>query len=226
MWSSPELDGMATVTALMSAERARAAMTRLDTMARHLAGQDDEVRTLAQLRADIFADLLVAGETDAVDRTIRATVAITVPVLTLLGASEEPATLEGYGPIDIDTAKQLAGTATSWVRVLTHPVTGTVLDVDRRTYRVPNDLRRWVQLTRPSCAFPGCPRLARECDLDHRIDWQYGGATSDENLDPACEHHHRIKHGTLWRSYRCPTTDATWWVSPTGTRSASDPAPF
>lgn len=59
--------------------------------------------------------------------------AITVPVMTLLVESDEPATLDGYGPIDLDTAKCLAGSATSCIRVLTHPVTGTVLDVDRTT---------------------------------------------------------------------------------------------
>lgn len=110
--------------------------------------------------------------------------------------------------------------------MLTDPVTGTVLDVDRRTHRVPVDLKRWVEITRSTCTFPGCSRLARECDLDHRLDWQFGGKTSDDNLDPACEKHHMVKHGTRWESYRCPTTGVTWWVSPTRTRSATDPAPF
>ena len=226
VWSPPELDGSATVSGSMSAADAHAAMTRIDAIARNLARRPGENRTLAQLRSDVFVDLLVGGVTDAAPATIRATVAITVPALTLLGASEEPAMLEGYGPIDLETARELAGSATSWVRVLTDPVSGTVLDVDRRTYRVPADLRRWVELTRATCAFPGCSRLARDCDLDHRLDWQLGGATSDDNLDPACEHHHMVKHGTQWVSYRCPTTGVTWWVSPTGARSASDPAPF
>ncbi|MFH8251911.1 DUF222 domain-containing protein [Microbacterium sp. B2969] len=226
VWSAAELDGMGSLGASMPAAKARAAWSRIDAIARRLAAAKGEERTLAQLRADVFADLLISGVTEAAGPNIRAIVAITVPVLTLLGASDEPAMLEGYGPIDIETAKQLAGSATSWIRVLTDPVTGTVLDVDRRTHRVPADLQRWIQVTQATCVFPGCSRPARECDLDHRLDWQYGGTTSSDNLDPACEHHHMIKHGTRWESYRCPATGVTWWVSPTGMRSASDPAPF
>ena len=84
-----------------------------------------------------------------------------MPVLTLLGQADEPATLDGYGPIDLETARRLAGGAKSWVRILTHPVTGTVLDVDRKTYRVPKALRRWLGVREPVCPFPGCIRSAR-----------------------------------------------------------------
>lgn len=83
---------------------------------------------------------------DAARRTFRnappATVVVTVPGLTLLGRGDEPATLEGCGPIDLDTARRLAGSATSWVRLLTHPVSGAPLVLDRTTYRVPVALRR------------------------------------------------------------------------------------
>ncbi|WP_345800424.1 DUF222 domain-containing protein [Microbacterium sp. AZCO] len=226
VWSSPELDGMARIDVFASAERVHEAVSRVDAIARHLAAQDGEDRTLAQLRAAVTIDLLTRGQLDAAGPALRATVAVTVPVLTLLGASDEPATLDGYGPIDIHTARRLAGSATSWIRVLTHPVTGTVLDVDRRTHRVPADLQRWVRATQSTCVFPGCCRLARECDLDHRLDWQYGGATNGTNLDPACTHHHMVKHGTRWRSDRCPESNVTWWVSPTGLRCAADPPPF
>ncbi len=51
-------------------------------------------RTLAALRS------LGAG--------ISAIVNVTVPVLTLMGTSEEPGELEGYGPIDPETARRLA----------------------------------------------------------------------------------------------------------------------
>jgi hypothetical protein len=44
-------------------------------------------------------------------RGIAPTVFVTVPALTLVGRSDEPAVLEGYGPIDIDTARELAGRA-------------------------------------------------------------------------------------------------------------------
>ncbi|MBD3943829.1 DUF222 domain-containing protein [Microbacterium sp. NEAU-LLC] len=159
-------------------------------------------------------------------RRDRASVAITVPVMTLLGHSDEPATLDGYGPIDTDTARRLAGEASSWVRILTHPVTGTVLDVDRTTYRVPKALRRWLGVRDPMCISPGCTRLAQDCDIDHRLDWQYGGTTSDTNLAPLCRGHHVVKTKSKMMLYRDETTGARWWVTPTHLTVPVEPAPF
>ncbi|WP_024477485.1 DUF222 domain-containing protein, partial [Arthrobacter sp. CAL618] len=51
---------------------------------------------------------------------VQAKVFVTVPVMTLLGG-DAPGELEGYGPIDPETARQLAGHAPSFTRILTHP---------------------------------------------------------------------------------------------------------
>src|SRR5690606_17385277 len=108
-------DGMGWLTAYLPVAELRAIDSRLNDIARISANEPGESRTLAQLRVDIFRDLLIdapvdlAGNelTNAVDtsrfRGIRPTVMVTVPVLTLLGRGEEPATLEGYGPIDDET---------------------------------------------------------------------------------------------------------------------------
>ncbi|MFT4135742.1 DUF222 domain-containing protein [Microbacterium sp.] len=242
VWLTPELDGMASVTIMSSAADVYAMYGQTDATARHLRQHEGETRTLAQLRADVLIDLVNAGATasaalDAPTGAAACTcatrparpqpaVAITVPVMTLLGQGDEPATLDGYGPIDLDTARRLAGQASSWVRILTHPVTGTVLDLDRRTYRVPKALRRWLGVRDPVCIFPGCSRPARTCQLDHRLDWQYGGTTTDANLAPQCEPHHVLKTKSLWRPYRCPVTGATWWISPTAEVVEADPPPW
>ncbi|MGC0370967.1 DUF222 domain-containing protein [Microbacterium sp. SLBN-111] len=247
VWMAAELDGMATLTAFLPADRAAAAMTQLDSTARHLATAEGEERTLAQLRADAFADLLtgvgMAGDAAAdssasrmdagTERAPRPTpaparpsVIVTIPALTLLGADNAPATLDGYGPIDLDTARRLAGEATSWIRVLTHPVTGTPLALDRTTYRVPTALRRWLGVTSSTCAFPGCGRPARDCDLDHLHAWSEGGATDDDNLDPECRHHHRLRHETRWAASRDPDTGDLAWTTPLGAQVDADPPPF
>ena len=99
--------------------------------------QEGETRTLDQIRADVIADLLIEGRTDlhpAEARGIRATVAVTVPVLALLESAHEgaePAVVEGVGPIPVERARELAGGAEGWMRVLTHPETGMVLSVGR-----------------------------------------------------------------------------------------------
>lgn len=220
VWLTPELDGMATLTAVLPAADAHALMTNLDSAARDLRGADGEERTLAQLRADVLVALVPSD--CAPSRA--ASVAITIPVLSMLGKSDEPATLDGYGPIDLETAKRLAGSAKSWIRILTHPVTGTVLDVDRKTYRVPADLRRWLGVQHPLCISPGCGRLARDCDLDHRIEWQYGGRTASDNVAPLCEPHHIVRHGSKWKLDR--EEHGLVWTTPTGFRWDVDPPPF
>ncbi|UOE43023.1 HNH endonuclease signature motif containing protein [Agromyces larvae] len=185
----------------------------------------DTSRTLDQRRADAFRDLLIDGRTDGgvTGRSIAPTVAVTVPVLTLLGARDEPATLDGYGPIDADTARRLATHAPSFTRILTHPVTGAVLDVDRRSYRPPAELATWVRLRDETCRFPGCNRSARGCDLDHTVAWVDGGRTAHDNLAHLCSAHHHLKHESSW-SVRAIGDGALEWRSPSGRRHTTVPA--
>ncbi len=253
---TPELDGMASVTAFMDAVKAARIQERVEDHAQHLRAQSGETRTLTQLRADVFTDLLTAdasidagvdtndanahagsegadADVDAAaDDTkrrgsrITTTIHLTIPALSLLGQSTEPAILDGYGPIPLDQARELAAGAEQWVRVLTHPIDSTVLDVERRTYRVPKSLRRWLGIRRPVCPFPGCQKPAKRCHTDHRRRWADGGHTSAHNNDPFCENHHIIKDETLWRVDRDPVTGKLTFTSPTGVTVEEDPPPF
>lgn len=272
VWVTAELDGMATLSALMPADRAYAAMSTLDRAARHLATAPGEDRTLAQLRADVMADLLVtpaggpasrpptvsdppaaSGSPAASDppttsdppvapsspatspqpatptartRPGSASIVVTVPALTLLGAGDEPALLDGYGPIDLDTARRLAGESATWTRLLTHPLTGVPLALDRTSYRVTAALRRWLGVTSPTCIFPGCGRAARACDIDHLTAWSDGGTTDADNLEPECRPHHRLRHETKWTPVRDPDSGDVRWRSPLGHETGVDPPPF
>lgn len=152
----------------------------------------------------------------AVPASIRPTVHVTVPVLTLLGLEEAPADLDGYGPIDADTARALASHAASFTRLLTDPITGAVLDVDRTSYRVPSDLRRWVQVRDGTCRFPGCTRVAVRCEVDHSEAWAADhGTTAHDNLAHLCAAHHHLKHETAW-SVRHLDDGVLEWTSLTG----------
>jgi len=128
-------------------------------------------------------------------------VAVTVPVLTLLGGNE-PGILNGHWPIDAETARKLAADAPSFIRLLTHPVSSAVLDLDRTAYRPPADLKRWVGIRDYQCDFPGCGRLAKSCDLDHLTSRVAGGATSESNLHALWRDHHRVKHESKWAPER------------------------
>ena len=217
---SPDRDGMAWLSAHLPAHQALAIYNRVTDVARSLQGPAED-RTLTQLRADVFSDLLVEGETGTL-RGIRASVLVTVPVLTLLGSSEEPANLEGYGPIDAETARWLAARAPSFMRLLTHPETGVVLSLGRTRYAVPRDLRTWLRVRDGTCRFPGCSRAARVCEVDHTDDWQFGGETRHDNLAHLCKSHHHLKHHTGWVVEQ-RGGGVLEWTSPLGKKYLVDP---
>ena len=163
------------------------------------------------------------GSTAELFRRIRPRVMVTVPVLTLLGAGDEPAVIEGYGPIDEDTARLLTAEAPSMTRLLTHPESRAVLSVGRTKYRVPADLRSWLRVRDGTCRFPHCGRSASNCDLDHTTDWQHGGRTDWRNLAQLCPKHHRLKHHGGWKVTQHDDTGALTWLSPAGRRYRTSP---
>jgi len=133
-----------------------------------------------------------------------------------------PALLDGAVPIDTRTARLLAGTATGWDRVLTHPVTGAVLAVDR--YRPSEQLRRHLRARDQRCRFPTCGLAARKCDLDHNDAASSGGPTSDGNLSAFCRRHHTLKHASPWH-VRHRADGLIEWTSPTGKTYVDTPPP-
>jgi len=219
----PEPDGMASLTLYDSAEKVAGAYERVMLAALSLQGPE-EVRTLTQLKADVFADIILDGVTPSgLGKGIRGAVNVTVPVLTLMGLGEEPGFLEGYGPIDPDTARQIAAGAPSFTRILVHPETGAVLSVGRDRYAVPEDLKRFLRVRDKTCRFPGCNRSAAHCDLDHSLDWQFEGLTAHDNLAHLCPACHALKSETGWRVLHLG--DGTLeWTSPTGRTFVSEPA--
>ena len=93
----------------------------------------------------------------------------------------EPGNLDGYGPIDPDTARALAAKCPSCVRILTHPETGAVLSVGRDRYTIPTSLRTMLRVRDGTCRHPGCSRAATRSDIDHSLDSAFGGKTDHNN---------------------------------------------
>ncbi|WP_448004110.1 DUF222 domain-containing protein [Agromyces bauzanensis] len=219
----PAPDGMAWFGLYVEAERAVAIDARLTVLAAREASGD--TRTTAQRAADLAADLLLGGVLADDDRTrwgvagstgaVRPCINVTVPVLTLLGLDDEPAELEGYGPIDAETARLLAAHAPSMRRILVHPEIGTALSYGREHYRAPADLDGFVRVRDGRCRFPGCSRRAEYADLDHTVARAHGGETADTNLAALCRHHHRLKHESGWRVVQEPGGEMRW-TSPAG----------
>ena len=223
-------DAMAWLHLHIPAVEAQAVLDRATSIAKVLAAEQGEVRTLDQLRADVLCDLLIEGDTTSHPeraRGIRASVAVTVPALSLLGegagaGAAGHALVEGIGPIPLDRARELCGGADGWMRVLTHPETGMVLSVGRDQYRPPPALRRLVRWRADRCMAPGCGMPASRCEIDHSIAWEHGGTTSLWNTAPLCRGHHIVKHHGGWtlRQFENGTIE---WTSPTGRRYLVEP---
>lgn len=223
-------DGMGGLLVRMPSVQAHAIFNRLTDAAHGIDGPLEQ-RTLAQRRADIFMHVMLAevdGQIfgvvpDEFDdenfvkwfRGIKAEVAISVPVLNLLGQSDEPATLDGWVPIDPETARVLAGRATSFIRILTHPETGATLSVGRDRYRATVDMRRAIQIRDNTCRFPGCSQAADRSDLDHIHEYQDGGETSLANLHALCPGHHTLKSTGAWTVVAHADGSETW-TTPSG----------
>ncbi|MCU1577708.1 MAG: hypothetical protein JWP70_2412, partial [Leifsonia sp.] len=96
--------------------------------------------------------------------------------------------------------------------------------VGRESYRVPQDLKNWLQVRDVTCRFPGCSRQAAQCEIDHTRDWAHDGQTRHDNLAHLCKSHHTLKHNTDWQvtQARDGTGNLTW-TSPTGRDYTTEP---
>ena len=195
----PLPDDMAELYALLPALQAAAIDTALTAAARSMKANraPGDRRTIDQLRADALAAPFEAGlrtgvlETPATAgqqirlanvRGAKAQLNVTVPASVLLGISDAPGSLAGYGPITAETARLVATDAT-WRRILTDPASGTVLDVGTTTYRPPAPLDRHVKMRDGTCRGSGCNWPARLCELDHTVPFPEGPTAAD-NLGP------------------------------------------
>lgn len=224
--SNPNPAGTATLMGInLAPDRVEAALSRVDHIAASLR-KDGDSRSLDQLRADVFLDLL-AGHPLERASTGRGMVDLRVDLATLTRQSDEPGELGGYGPVVADLARQLAEAQTDseWRFAVTDPDTGQIV-VDGITRRRPlTRQRRSVEARSPTCIFPGCRMPATQSDLDHRQPWSEGGATDEDNLDPNCRYDHVIRHHHGW-NYQPLENGDFLWTSPLGltyTTSGSSP---
>jgi hypothetical protein len=224
---APDRDGMAWLSAYLPADTAAGIWERTTAAARALQGTD-EARTLSQLRADVAATWLLTTSADGGGvcggvPSPRAQVLVTVPVLSLLGATEEPAVLDGYGPIPPSMARRLvADGADSFHRVLTDPRDGAPLEIGRSSYRLTKAQRQWLRLRDGRCPFPGCSNHSLDNDADHLLAWADGGTTGISNLGQPCPKHHRLKHRSAWTPAGASKDHPPGWTAPTGRHYPSE----
>jgi hypothetical protein len=107
------------------------------------------------------------------------------------GCSEpgEICEIEGAGPVPVSTARRLSSDAI--IKALA--VNGTdITRVVAHGRSIPAALGTAIRTEQRACSIEGC-EVDRHLELDHNIPWALGGATSRENVDPLCSHHHDLK---------------------------------
>ena len=109
---TPVADGMSEIWMLLPDTGATTFMTAIDALARRVSCDDD--RTADQRRADAAVQLalntLHGSTSDELPREhgLRPSVQVTVALSTLLGLDEQPAELDGSGPIPASVARRLS----------------------------------------------------------------------------------------------------------------------
>jgi Domain of unknown function (DUF222) len=213
---TPQDDGITELWALLPAEGA----ALIEAVLHSLTSGQTDARSADQGRADALIDVftrVLADPNLPEQHGQRPAIQVTVSIGTLLGCDNQPAHLDGYGPITAALARHLATDQTgTWRRLVTDEA-GQLLDYGRKTYRPPANLTHHIIARDQTCTFPGCQRPAKLCDLDHAEAWATGGPTTSQNVGPLCQRHHNAKHHAGWRITRQP--DGTReWTSPTGHR--------
>ncbi|RDI69026.1 HNH endonuclease signature motif containing protein [Nocardia pseudobrasiliensis] len=228
-------DGMAVFDGLLPAVGAQTVAMRLREMSLQVCPADP--RTMPQRRADALVALAEGaarlrcecgrGQQCTAPKVTggrrRPLIQIGVSAASLLGTSEDPAYLAGYGPIDAELARRIAESAEFEVipeRAEDPTTTEESIREDPSLW-----LDREVRAVDGLCRFPGCTMPAAQGRLDHsepfdRAHPGRGGATVLGNLAVLCSRHHRLKRAAdrdeiAWRTRRTDT-DRLHWTSPGG----------
>jgi len=187
-------DGTANFSGVqLPADKSQAAARRINRMAHDLKRSGDE-RSIDQIRADLFLDLL-NGSSVSNGGGDRGVVDIQVGLSTLLELDDKPGEIPGWGPVIADIARKVIQEQleSEWRYTITDQ-NGAVVSNGSTRRRPGAGLKRQVQAQTPVCVFPGCRIPSLDCDLDHNQPWVEHGPTEPENLGPLCRHHHVVRH--------------------------------
>lgn len=152
--------------------------------------------------------------------------------------SDEPALIDGYGPIPAELARRLALAeenhpedqpgkhASVWLRRLyTNPTTGQLVAMESTRRHFPPGLRKYLILRDRTCRTPWCDAPIRH--TDHVTPAQSGGATSAANGQGLCEACNHTKQAPGWtaqpHSASTGAGTAVHIITPTGHHYLSRP---
>ncbi len=194
----PAPDTMCYLTALLPVAQGVAAYAAL-TRAADTARAAGDPRGKGQVMADTMVER-VTGQAEA--QAVPVSIDLIMTDTALFAGGDEPAHLDGYGPIPAGVARHLATIGSrerTWLRRLyTSPATGQLVAMDAATYRFPKGLARLIRLRDQLCRTPWCGAPIRH--LDHPDPHAEGGETSEPNSQGLCEACNHHKQAIGWRA--------------------------
>jgi hypothetical protein len=222
----PAPDVMAMVTGLLPVAQGVAVWKALDEHARTIQGDGDE-RSLDQIKADTFVERLTG---QAVAAHVPVSVTLVMTDTALLAGGNEPAVLEGHGPVPAVLARDLlAGLpkaeALKLRRLFTDPADGRIVGMDSTQRCFTGALRELITTRDQLCRTPWCGAPIR--DVDHIQPYAGSGRTALANGQGLCRRCNHAKQAPGWRSELVPGarhTVAT--TTPTGHRYISTAPPL
>jgi hypothetical protein len=214
-------DGRVRLEGLLDAEGGAVVKTAIDAVLGPRSNTD--LRTEGQRRADGLVDVAKrclegrkVGETGGQ----RPHLNITVELETLLALRDNPGSIDGVGPMVLETIERHLCDASVSVTAL---LNGEVVMAGKERRSFSPALRRALSVRKRTCQFPGCDRPVSWCEGHHLWRWLFGGKTTLDNGCLVCGGHHRLLHEGRWRLER--ESDGWVAVSPSGERHKSVKAP-
>lgn len=151
-------------------------------------------------------------------------VQLVIDLETLRGERDNPALLHGC-PIPASMARDIAGYARAFRRIVTDPVTGVALDYGREQY-LPGPLRDYVLHRDGGCRIPGCGcRSIALLDMDHALRFP-DGPSDPSNTGALSRRCHQIKTAGLIDLVDGRPDGSVTLVTMLGQRVRIPPRPF
>jgi hypothetical protein len=199
----PAPDTMAVLTGLLPVAQGVSVLASLRARADSLRSHGDQ-RSRGQIMADTLVER-VTGQTTADAVPVEVRLVMTDQTLLNHGNTpDEPAHLDGYGPLPADLAHRLARTAATnaglWLRRLyTHPHTGALVAMESRRRRFAGELADVLIVRDQTCRTPWCGAPIKH--NDHVKPVEDGGPTSEANGQGHCEACNYAKQAAGWHTH-------------------------
>jgi hypothetical protein len=234
----PAPDAMAYLTALLPVGPAVACLAKLTAAATELKAAGDP-RSRGQLMADLLVEAIAGKPAEGEGRFMGLPAGTGVEIklvmsdAALLGGGDEPAHLEGHGPVPAIWVRDVLRRASDsgeeaarvWLqRLFTAPDTGALAAIETKRREFTGALRELVIARDQFCRTPWCGAPIRH--IDHVQAHADGGPTSLTNGQGLCEACNYAKQAPGWKA-RSGTdpgeTHAVHITTPTGHRYTSRP---